>query len=162
MSNLTRFEPFREMERMTNEMSRQMDSLFRSFDSDFGNNNSFRRFLADNVLNRPFAPRVDIAEDAANMYLHVELAGLAKEDVQVTVSDDRILTIKGERKNEHKDEGKNYVRVERVYGEFSRSFQLPDNVKSDAVDAKFENGVLNITLPKTEEAKPKHVAVEIK
>ncbi len=161
MSNLTRFEPFREMERMTSEMSRQMDSLFRSFDSDFGNN-SFRRFLADNVLNRPFAPRVDIAEDAANMYLHVELAGLNKEDVQVTVSDDRILTIKGERKNEHKDEGKNYVRVERVYGEFSRSFQLPDNVKSDAVDAKFENGVLNITLPKTEETKPKHVAVEIK
>lgn len=161
MSNITRFEPFREMERMTNEMSRQMDSLFRSFDTDFGNN-SFRRFLNENVINRPFAPRVDIAEDATNMYLHIELAGLSKEDVQLTVSDDRVLTIKGERKNEHKDEGKNYVRVERVYGEFSRSFQLPGNVQSDAIDAKFDNGVLNITLPKTEESKPRQIAVEIK
>jgi HSP20 family protein len=161
MSNITRFEPFREMERMTNEMSRQMESLFRSFDTDLGNN-AVRRFFNDNVINRPFAPRVDIAEDENNMYLHVELAGLAKEDVQVTVSDDRVLTIKGERKNENKEEGKNFVRVERVYGEFARSFQLPDNVKADDIDAKFENGVLNITLPKTEEAKPKQIAVEIK
>lgn len=161
MSNITRFEPFREMERMSNEMSRQMDSLFRSFDTDFVNN-SVRRFLNENLINRPFAPRVDIAEDATNMYLHVELAGLAKEDVQLTVSNERVLTIKGERKNEHKVEGKNYVRVERVYGEFSRSFQLPENVNAEAVDAKFENGVLNVTLPKTEELKPKLIAVEIK
>ncbi|MCU0427539.1 MAG: Hsp20/alpha crystallin family protein [Candidatus Kapabacteria bacterium] len=162
MSNITRFEPFREMERMTSEMNRQMNSLFRSFDNDFFGGSTLNRFLNDNFINRPFAPRVDIAEDATNMYLHVELPGLAKEDVHLTVSDDRVLTIKGERKNEHKDEGKNYVRVERVYGEFSRSFQLPENVKADGIDAKFDNGVLNITLPKTEEAKPKQIAVEIK
>ncbi|MCS6807912.1 MAG: Hsp20/alpha crystallin family protein [Bacteroidota bacterium] len=162
MSNITRFEPFREMERMTDEMNRRMNSLLRAFDNDFFSSNLLSRFFNDSLINRPFAPRVDIAEDANNMYLHVELPGMSKEDVSLTVSDDRVLTIKGERKNEHKDEGKNYIRIERVYGEFSRSFQLPDNVKTDSIDAKYENGVLNITLPKTEESKPKQIAVEIK
>lgn len=167
MSNdLSRFEPFRELERVGNDMTRQMDTLMRDFGTSnffndyFGGGNLLRQFL--NERTGLFSPRVDIAEDDANMYLHVELPGVEKEHVSASVSDDRILTIKGERKNELKDTGKNFVRMERSYGSFTRSFALPENVKADAVAAEFKNGILHLTLPKTEAAASKHVSVEIK
>lgn len=165
-NNLSRFEPFRELERVSNDMTRQMDTLMREvgtsnfFNDYFGGGNVLRQFLNDRT--GLFSPRVDIAEDDANMYLHVELPGVEKEHVSATVSDDRVLTIKGERKNELKDNGKNFVRMERSYGSFTRSFALPENVKADAVAAEFKNGILHLTLPKTETASSKQVAVEIK
>lgn len=166
MSNISKFEPFRELERMSNDMSRQMDSLFRDFGSSnffndyFGGGNVLRQFLNDRT--GMFSPRVDIAEDEKNIFLHVELPGMDKENVSVSISDDRVLTVKGERKNEMKDSGKNFVRMERSYGSFTRSFQLPENAKTDGISAEFKNGILNITLPKVEEPTSKQVSVEIK
>lgn len=108
-----------------------------------------------------FSPRVDIAEDEKNVYLHAELPGIERENVKISVSEDRVLTLKGEKNRESKVEGKNYVRTERNYGNFTRSFALPDTIDVEKVEAKFENGVLNLTLPKTEPAKPKEVSISI-
>jgi HSP20 family protein len=111
-----------------------------------------------------FMPRVDISEDEKYIYLDAELAGVKKEDVKVTVNDDNLLIIKGEkRKVSESDENKeqNYLRNERMYGEFTRSFTLPHNVKKDSIAAKYNNGVLEISLEKIEPEKPKEVEVVI-
>lgn len=144
---LVRFEPFRELEHF----GRRMNKIMKTIDNN------------ENVRGR-FIPSVDVAEDEKNVYIHTELPGIPKENVQVTVSEDRILTIRGEKKQEEKTEesGKNYVRIERSYGNFTRSFSLPDNVDAQAIGASFDNGVLNLTLPKTEPAKPKEVQVDIR
>jgi HSP20 family protein len=107
-----------------------------------------------------YIPRVDISEDTNNIYVHAELPGLEKENVKVTVSDG-VLTLSGEKKQEEKKEDKNYFRIERRYGSFSRQFTLPENVKEDGVAANFNNGVLEITIPKTEPVKPKEREVPI-
>ena len=108
-----------------------------------------------------FSPRVDIAEDEKNVYLHAELPGVERDNVKISVTEDRVLTLKGEKNREVKVEGKNYVRTERNYGSFSRAFALPDTIDVEKVEAKFDNGVLNLTLPKTEPPKPKEVAISI-
>ncbi len=142
---LVKFEPFRGFE----SLSRRMNELFGDLEK------GVRFEIGD------FSPRVDIAEDERNVYLHAELPGIERENVKISVSEDRILSLKGEKKREEKVESKNYVRVERNYGSFSRSFALPDNINVEKVEAKFENGMLNLILPKTEPAKPKEVSIEI-
>ena len=107
-----------------------------------------------------YVPRVDISEDTNNIYVHAELPGLSENDVKCTVSEG-VLTIRGEKKHEEKREDKNYFRVERRYGEFARQFTLPDNVKEDQVNANFNNGVLEITIPKGEPSKPKEREIPI-
>jgi len=94
-----------------------------------------------------YTPRVDIAEDDENVYVTAELPGVKKEDIKLSIQDD-VLTIKGEKKREDKEVKKNYYRAERCYGSFSRSFTLPVEVDSEKVDARFEDGVLHIELPK--------------
>jgi HSP20 family protein len=108
-----------------------------------------------------FTPRVDIAESDKALMIHAELPGMAKDDVKITVSDDNILTIRGEKKREEKTEDKNYMRVERAYGSFTRSFTLPDNLDTARIAAQFENGVLNVSIPKTEPVKPKETEISI-
>jgi HSP20 family protein len=93
--------------------------------------------------------------------MHAELPGMAKDDVKITVSSDNVLTIRGEKKREEKTEEKNFMRVERTYGSFSRSFTLPDNLDTANIAAQFENGVLNVSIPKTEPAKPKETEISI-
>jgi HSP20 family protein len=105
-------------------------------------------------------PRVNISEDKDNFYVHAELPGLSHEDVKVTFSEG-VLTIRGEKKKEEKSEDRNYHRIERRYGEFVRQFNLPENVKHDAIKADFRNGVLEITVPKTEPQKPKEHEIPI-
>ncbi len=100
----------------------------------------------------PNAMRVNIAEDEKNIYIEAELAGLKKEDVKVTI-EDGVLTIRGERKQETEEKKKNYHRVERVFGSFSRSFTLGENIDKDNIEAKYEDGVLHLTLPKVEPVK---------
>ncbi len=100
----------------------------------------------------PNAMRVDISEDEKNIYIEAELAGLKKEDVKVTI-EDGVLTIRGERKQESEEKKKNYHRVERVYGSFSRAFTLGENIDKDNIEAKYEDGVLHLTLPKVEPVK---------
>jgi HSP20 family protein len=100
----------------------------------------------------PNAMRVDISEDEKNIYIEAELPGMKKEDVKVTV-EDGVLMIRGERKQETEEKKKNYHRVERVYGSFSRAFTLGENIDKDNIEAKYEDGVLHLTLPKVEPVK---------
>lgn len=93
--------------------------------------------------------------------MKVELPGVSKDDVKITI-ESNILTIRGEKKQEKDVKQENYQRIERSYGSFQRSFTLPGTVKSDAIDAIFKDGVLTVTLPKAEEAKPKHIEVKVK
>jgi HSP20 family protein len=90
----------------------------------------------------------------------VEVPGVTKDDVKITVQND-VLTIKGEKKDEKESKGANYHRVERSFGSFQRSFVLPATVQSAKVDAKYNNGILVITLPKAEEAKPKEIEIHV-
>lgn len=106
-------------------------------------------------------PRVDISETDTALEVTVELPGVDEKDMDVTVTDD-MLTIKGEKKAEKEDKGKDYHMVERSYGAFQRTLRLPYEVESDKVEAKFEKGVLHVTLPKPPEVKSKTRKIEVK
>jgi HSP20 family protein len=108
-----------------------------------------------------YVPPVDIIENDQEFVVKAELPGVAKEDVKITVTND-VLTIRGEKQQEKESKGKGVHRLERVAGTFQRSFTLPTSVKSDKIEAKFENGVLTLSLPKVEEAKPKEIEVKVK
>ena len=108
-----------------------------------------------------WTPAVDIAEQENEYTVKMELPGVNKEDVKINL-ESNILTIKGEKKQEKEEKDKNLHRVERSYGSFQRSFTLPTTVKSDKIDAVFKDGVLSISLPKAEEAKPKQIEVKVK
>jgi HSP20 family protein len=113
---------------------------------------------AEGVSGRAWSPAVDVKETQDALQFHVELPGLKKEDVEITI-ENNILTIAGERKFEKETKDENYHRLERSYGAFSRSFTLPTGVRSEQVEAKFENGVLAVTLPKQEESKPRKISI---
>jgi HSP20 family protein len=108
-----------------------------------------------------WAPVVDIYETDEKMVIKAELPGLKKEDIDIEVRDNT-LTLKGERKFEKEIKQENYHRVERAYGSFQRSFTLPSTVKQEAIEATFKDGILEISLPKAEEAKPKQVKIQAK
>jgi HSP20 family protein len=107
-----------------------------------------------------WAPPVDISEDDKEYFINVELPGVNKEDVRVTV-ENGILTITGERKEEKEEKGKKFHRVERMYGTFLRTFTLPDGAAGDKISAEFKDGILKVRLPKSEEAKPKSIEVKV-
>ncbi len=106
------------------------------------------------------APSVDIFEDNGDVVVKAELPGIKKEDIEVNFTD-HMITISGEKKKEEKTEDKNYYRVERSYGSFTRSFEIPSEVQTDKAKAHFENGVLEVRVPKTEEARRKSQKVQI-
>ena len=106
-----------------------------------------------------WAPPVDIRESGEALTLTAELPGLTKDDVSITV-ENNVLTLSGERKLEKEAKGETFHRVERTYGSFSRSFTLPATVRTDQVAARFENGVLTISLPRQEESKPHKIAIK--
>lgn len=123
------------------------------------------QFINNNWLNTraetDWVPAVDIEEDDNGYNFFVELPGMEKDDVKISLHDD-ILTIKGEKKFEKKDENKNYHCYERSYGTFERAFRLNSEVIIDKIDATFKNGVLQVSLPKAEIAKPKEIEVKVK
>lgn len=150
---LVRWNPARDLMRFPSDifrMQREIDQLVDSV---------FRRDTDEDLFPSVWSPAVDVAESDNEYLVKVELPGINKEDVKVTVQDS-VLTILGEKKQE--TEAKNYHRVERSYGSFQRSFTLPSTVKADKVDATFKDGVLTIALPKAEEAKPKEIDVKVK
>jgi HSP20 family protein len=106
------------------------------------------------------SPATDISEDKDNLVFSVEIPGMNKEDFKVTVQDN-ILTIRGEKRQESEVKDSSYRRVERSYGSFSRSFNLPASVQSDKIKAAYEDGVLKLVLPKAEEAKPKEIQISV-
>jgi HSP20 family protein len=103
----------------------------------------------------------DIFEEGNDVVVKADMPGVKKEDVDVSLTDD-MITIRGERKKEEKVERKDYYRVERAYGSFTRSFRLPADVQADKAEAKFDQGVLEIRIPKMEEARSKTKKVPIK
>ena len=103
-------------------------------------------------------PSVDIFEEGDTIVVKADIPGISKKDLKVSI-DENILTLSGEKKQEEKVEKKNYHRVERSYGSFSRSFQLPGLIDSDKVKASFEEGVLEIRIPKTGENKKKEIDI---
>ena len=105
-----------------------------------------------------WVPRVDILENEEAYQVTAELPGIKKEDVEITV-DNNVLSLKGERKFEKDVNKESYHRIERAYGAFVRSFPLPTRVASDRVEAKFDNGLLTITIPKAAEARPKKIEI---
>jgi HSP20 family protein len=105
-------------------------------------------------------PSVDIFEDKDDIVVKSEIPGIAKDDINVNVTDNTI-TISGEKKKEEKVEKKDYYRLERSFGSFSRTFHLPAEVQTDKAKATFKDGVLEVTMQKTEEAKKKETKVKI-
>lgn len=106
------------------------------------------------------SPSVDIFEDKDEVVVKAELPGMGKEDIDVNITENT-LTISGEKKKEEKVERKDYYHLERSYGSFSRSFHLPSDIQTDKAKATFKNGVLEIRMPKTEEAKKKEIKIKI-
>jgi len=105
-------------------------------------------------------PALDLYEDKDNLYVKVELPGMKREDIDVSLHEGS-LSISGERKSEQKHEDAEVYRAERFFGRFQRTVTLPTPVAADKVKAQYKDGILNITLPKTEEAKPKHIDVNV-
>ncbi|MEO1785306.1 Hsp20/alpha crystallin family protein [Thermodesulfobium sp. 4217-1] len=105
-----------------------------------------------------WVPAIDVFEKEGNIEIELEAPGIKEEDLKIKI-EDGMLIISGERKFEKEDKKENYYRMERSYGSFSRSFSLPDNVERDKIGAKYENGLLKITLPKKPESQPKEIPV---
>ncbi len=144
---LVRWTPFGEMGDLRHDLEETMDRFFG------------RRTGDNDVSTRTWSPSVDIRETGDSMVFSVEVPGFEKEDLNISV-DDGVLTISGERTIEE-SETKNYLRIERFYGKVYRSFRLPGTVDSENISANLKNGVLTVTLPKREEAKPRQIPVTV-
>jgi len=115
---------------------------------------------ADQSALTSWAPAVDIYETENELVVKADLPDVNEKDIDVRV-ENNTLTVRGERKFDEKTEKDNYLRVERTYGSFSRSFSLPNTVNNEAIKADYKNGVLTVTLPKRAESKPKQVKVNV-
>jgi HSP20 family protein len=143
-SSLVRWEPMKELEDMSNRLSR-----------------IFRRGNGEETLTTiEWAPAVDVIEGEKEYLVKAELPEVKKEDVKVSV-DDGVLTIQGERKQEKEEKGKKFHRIERCFGRFLRTFTLPDEVDASKIAADFKDGVLNVHLPRLEKAKTKALEVKV-
>jgi HSP20 family protein len=144
--NIVRFDPFRELEAMTNRLNRFFDpSIIRRDEPDAFSG---------------WAPAIDVEETDKEYRIKADLPEITKSDVKVSI-EDGILTIEGERKQEKEEKNKKYHRVERLYGKFVRRLNVPSDVAQDQVAAEFANGVLNVHLPKSAVSKPRNVEVRI-
>lgn len=108
-----------------------------------------------------WTPAVDVSETDDAVMVQAEVPGMDPSEIDVSL-EGNVLTIKGEKKDEREEKGENFHRVERQYGTFIRSVQLPTEVVAEKVSASFRNGVLEVRLPKSEDAKPKRVAIDVK
>ena len=142
--NLTRWEPFREME-----------DMFRQYSP----------FLSPSLRRRSeattWAPVSDITETDKEYLIKAELPEVKKEDVRITL-EDGFMTISGERRHEKEHKDENEIRVESFYGSFARSFSLPDNIDANGIRAESKDGVLRVHIPKAENPKTTPVTIEVK
>ncbi|MGV8040923.1 MAG: Hsp20/alpha crystallin family protein [Thermoanaerobaculaceae bacterium] len=148
MTGIIRWDPFREMAGLQERMSRLFEEA------------SGRRRTSDDFITGSWIPSVDVRETKDSLEITVEVPGVEPRDVEVSV-ENGILTLKGSRNFEKAGEGETYHRVERSYGGFERSFTLPTNVDPERVSAVYRHGVLHLTLPKREEAKPRSISIKI-
>ena len=149
--------------RPLSEMTRWQREMERMFDDFFGRRwEPFRvaRWLPSGVGVSPPSVELDVYEEKDEIVAKAEVPGLEKEDIEVSIADST-LTIKGEKKKEEEVKEEDYYRLERSYGSFVRSVELPREVQADKVKATFKNGVLEIRMPKSEEAKKKEIKVKV-
>jgi HSP20 family protein len=146
MATLARLEPVRGLSTLQDQFNR----LF---------NESFRNHPEESALTT-WAPAVDIYETPNELVVKADLPDVNEKDIDVRV-ENNLLTIRGERKFEKSVSEENFLRVERTYGSFSRSFSLPNTVNAEAIGAEYKNGVLTVTLPKREKSKPRLVKVTV-
>jgi len=136
------------------EMNRMFDSFFRDFGGDFG----LAPYTAGESLTE-FEPRINVKESKDKVEITAELPGMKEDDVELTL-DDNNLVLKGEKKHEKETDEEGYHVVERSYGSFYRRVPVPSEIDEDNVEAEFKDGVLNVTLPKTETGKQKSIKVK--
>jgi HSP20 family protein len=142
----------------------EMESLHRSIDrlfADAWGGNLAPSLLSDTWTSGKIVPRLDVTEDDKGFHVSVELPGMNDKDVAVTV-DDRVLTVRGEKKEEKEKKDKDVFRRERAYGSFRRAIELPSDVDSSKIEAKFKDGVLTIDLPKTKQAQERVKQIPVK
>jgi HSP20 family protein len=150
---ITPWRPFMDLTRWEREMDRMMEDFF-------GRRPRWPSFWSGELGRELIRPALDIYEEDDNIVVAAELPGMTKDDIEVDVSDSH-LTLKGEKKKDAKIEEEDYFACERSYGAFHRSVELPVEVQADKVTACFKNGILEIRLRKTEEAKTKEIKVKI-
>ena len=137
-----------------NRLSSLRDEVNRLFDGSFPNLSRDAGFFGG------WAPALDVHQDKDHVYLKVELPGMKKEDINISLHDG-MLTISGERKMDEEATEGEVFRTERFFGKFHRSVSLPTSIDSGKVNAAYKDGILTVTLPKTEEAKPKQIEVNV-
>ena len=141
---LVRWDPIRELDSLQGDMNRLFDRFFEG--------------RAPNGISRRWIPAMDLVETDDHLVLRGDLPGMTEDDVDIEIKDN-VLTVSGERKTESEDKGEGYHRVERSFGSFSRSLTLPAGIDPEKVEAGFENGVLEVRIPKPAEAKPTRVEI---
>jgi len=149
MADITRWDPFAEIASLRTAMDRMFDDV-----------RPFRAFAGNGGTEQGFFP-VDLLETGDEIVVKASLPGVKPEDIDISVTG-QVLTLKGESKDEKEEKAENYYRRERRHGTFVRQFSLPSEVDSDKASATFEHGVLRLTLPKADAAKPKTIKVEAK
>ncbi len=141
-----RFDPFRGFDSVTRRMNEVMKDVEKGFSIETGE----------------FNPRVDIIDGERELIINAELAGMRREDVKISINDDKILTLKGNKSRNNNDDDKlHFIRTERSFGGFLRSFVLPDGADIEKVSAKFDSGVLSISIAKKEPEMPKEYSINI-
>jgi HSP20 family protein len=145
---LIRWEPARELQTIQHEMNR----LFGTYFDGSGN--------GENAERRRWVPAMDLVEEGDHFVLRADLPGVSENEVNVEL-EDHVLTISGERKSEDEERKEGYYRLERASGRFSRSLTLPEGIDPEGVEAKFDNGVLTVRIPKPQERKPRRVAINV-
>lgn len=143
---IVRYDPFRDLRTLQEEVNR----LFST--------NLTRGFAEEGIGRGAWNPSVDIYENKDQIVLEAELPGMNRDDFELSV-ESNVITLRGERQFEKKDDSDNYHRVERSYGSFTRSFTLPQTVSAEGANAEYRNGVLRVTLPKREETKARRIEI---
>lgn len=147
---IVRWDPFRDLVGLQDRMNRLFDESFRGI----------TRGGEEEWSVSSWTPAVDIYEQEGNLVLKAELPGVDSNDVDVRV-ENNVLTLRGERRFDGEVKRENYHRIERAYGSFSRSFTLPNVIDTERIKAEYKDGVLRMTLPKRDEAKPKQIQISV-
>jgi HSP20 family protein len=144
---ITRYDPFRDLRNLQEEVNR----LFTG--------NIGRTYDDEGIARGSWQPSVDIYENKDHIVLEAELPGMNREEFDLSI-ENNVITLRGERRFEKRDDTDNYHRVERAYGSFTRSFTLPNTVSAEGANAEYRNGVLRVTIPKRAETKARRIEVQ--
>jgi len=134
-----------------------LDSFRRNIDKVF---DDFFFLTPTSLFKNDWEPTIDVEEDDKSIHVKAEIPGIDEKDLDVKI-EDNILTLSGEKKEERKEEKKNYIFSERKFGSFSRSISLPEGIKTEKINATFKKGILNIDIPKDETKEAKKIAIKV-